>query len=178
MVHTVLEKATAFLIEYAQAYKAAGADGIVMAEPVSGLLSPILEEEFSSPYIKKIVDSVQDDNFAVIYHNCGDNVPKMLDSILTIGAAAYHFGNAVDMKSDILDKIPSDVIAMGNIDPAGILRLATPEKVREETLSILQKCAGYPNFLLSSGCDIPPMTPWSNIDAFFGASDEFYKRGE
>ena len=58
MVHTVLEKCTAFLIEYAKAYKAAGADGIMMAEPVSGLLSPALEEEFSSPYVKKIVEAV------------------------------------------------------------------------------------------------------------------------
>ena len=89
MVHTVLEKVTAFLIEYAKAYKAVGANGIVMAEPVAGLLSPTLEEEFSSPYVKKIVDAVQDENFVVIYHNCGDNVPKMMDSILTTGCAAY-----------------------------------------------------------------------------------------
>jgi uroporphyrinogen decarboxylase len=69
MVHIVLEKSTEFLVEYAKAYKSAGAAGIVMAEPVSGLLSPMLEEEFSSPYVKKIVDAVQDEGFSVIYHN-------------------------------------------------------------------------------------------------------------
>ena len=175
MVHTVLEKATAFLIEYAKAYKAAGANGRVMAEPVSGLLSPTLEEEFSSPYVKKIVDAVAEDNFAVIYHNCGDNVPKMLTSILTTGASAYHFGNAMDMEKDIIPNVPENILVMGNIDPAGTLRMGSTEKVREETLALLEKCSKYPNFLLSSGCDIPPMTPWSNIDAFFSASDEFYK---
>ena len=174
MVHTVLEKVTSFLCEYAKAYKMAGANGIVMAEPVSGLLSPMLEEEFSSPYIKQIVEAVQSEDFAVIYHNCGDNVPKMLDSILTTGAAAYHFGNAVDMERDIIAHIPSDVLVMGNIDPAGVLRLGTPEKVKEETLALLEKCSKYENFLLSSGCDIPPMTPWENIDAFFAASEEYY----
>lgn len=174
MVHTVLQKVTAFLIEYAKAYKAVGANGIVMAEPVSGLLSPSLEEEFSSPYIKRIVDAVQDDSFIVIYHNCGDNVPKMLDSILSTGAAAFHFGNAVDMEKDIIAKVPSNTVVMGNIDPAGTLRMGTPEKVREETLGLLERCSKYPNFVLSSGCDIPPMTPWTNIDAFFAASDEFY----
>ena len=101
MVHIVLDKVTQFLIEYAKAYKAAGANGIMMAEPVSGLLSPTLEQEFSSPYVKRIVDAVQEDSFIVIYHNCGDNVPKMLDSILSTGCAAYHFGNAVDMEKDI-----------------------------------------------------------------------------
>ena len=174
MVHTVLEKVTSFLCEYAKAYKAAGADGIVMAEPVAGLLSPMLEEEFSSPYVKQIVEAVQSEDFAVIYHNCGDNVPKMLDSILTTGAAAYHFGNAVDMERDIIAHVPSDVLVMGNIDPAGVLRLGTPEKVKEETLALLEKCSKYENFLLSSGCDIPPMTPWENIDAFFAASEEYY----
>ena len=81
MVHVVLGKATQFLCEYAKAYKNAGANGVVIAEPVAGLLSPNLEEEFSAPYIKQIVDSVQSDDFIVIYHNCGDNVPVMLDSI-------------------------------------------------------------------------------------------------
>ncbi len=174
MVHVVLDKATEFLIEYAKAYKSAGAAGIVMAEPVSGLLSPTLEEEFSSPYVKKIVDAVQDDSFSVIYHNCGDNVPKMLESILSTGAAAYHFGNAVDMEEDIIKKIPADVLVMGNIDPAGVLRMGTPEKVRAATLALLEKCSKYPNFLLSSGCDIPPMTPWENIKAFFAAYEEYY----
>ena len=174
MVHTVLEKVTAFLIDYAKAYKAAGANGIVMAEPVAGLLSPNLEEEFSAPYVKKIVDAVRDDTFIVIYHNCGNNVPKMLDSILSTGASAYHFGNAVDMENDIIKNVPSGIVVMGNVDPAGVLRMATPEKVREVTLSIMERCCKYENFVLSSGCDIPPMTPWENIDAFFAASSEFY----
>lgn len=176
MVHLVLDKATRFLIEYAKAYKEAGANGIVMAEPVSGLLSPSLEEEFSSPYVKKIVDAVQDDNFIVIYHNCGGNVPKMLDSILTTGAAAYHFGNAVDMEQDILKSVPSDVVVMGNIDPVGVLKMGTPESIRESVLSFMEDCTKYPNFVLSSGCDISPATPWNNIDAFFAASDEYYAK--
>jgi uroporphyrinogen decarboxylase len=177
MVHTVLEKVTSFLIGYAKAYKAAGANGIVMAEPVAGLLSPTLEEEFASPYVKKIADAVQSDEFIVIYHNCGNNVPLMLDSILTTGCAAYHFGNAVDIEKDIIDKVPSDIVIMGNIDPAGVLRMGTPDRVREETLALLNKCSKYPNFVLSSGCDIPPMTPWENIDAFFAAQNEYYENG-
>jgi uroporphyrinogen decarboxylase len=173
MVHTVLEKCTAFLIEYAKAYKAAGADGILMAEPVSGLLSPALEEEFSSPYVKRIVEAVQEDSFAVIYHNCGDNTPRMTASILSTGAAAYHFGNSIDM-ADMMTKFPPDTVVMGNVDPAGVLRQGDPDTVREATLSVMNACSAYPNFVISSGCDIPPATPWENIDAFFAAVDSFY----
>ena len=174
MVHLVLEKCTQFLTAYAKAYCDVGADGIVMAEPVAGLLSPSLEEEFSAPYVKQIVDAVQNDVFIVIYHNCGDNVPKMLSSILSTGAAAYHFGNAVDLEKDILKKVPADVLVMGNIDPVGVLRMGTPESVREATTELLERCSTYPNFVLSSGCDMPPKTPWENINAFFAAAKDFY----
>ena len=175
MVHTVLEKATAFLIEYAKAYKAAGANGIMMAEPVAGLLSPALEEEFSSPYVKQIVEAVQDDSFIVIYHNCGDNVLRMTESILSTGADAYHFGNSIDM-TDMMAKMPADVPVMGNVDPAGVLRQGNPDTVREATLAVMEKCCTYPNFVISSGCDIPPATPWENIEAFFEVVEKYYKR--
>ena len=49
MVHIVLDKAAEFLTEYCLAYKAAGANGVVVAEPVAGLLSPSLAEEFARP---------------------------------------------------------------------------------------------------------------------------------
>ena len=175
MVHLVLEKATAFLIEYSKAYKEAGANGIMMAEPVAGLLSPSLEAEFSAPYVKKIVDAVQDESFIICYHNCGDNVPLMVDSILSTGAKAYHFGNAIDMKA-MVEKFPEDVLVMGNVDPAGVLRMGSPESVKAETLRIMSDCCGHDNFVISSGCDIPPMTPWENIGAFFDAVKAFYEQ--
>ena len=173
-VHTLVDKCTQFLINYAKAFKDAGADGIMMAEPVSGLLSPMLESEFSSPYVKKIIDAVQDDGFAVIYHNCGDNTPLMTESFVSMGACAYHFGNSLDLV-DMLKKYPSDVLVMGNVDPVSVLRMGTPDTVREKTRECLEKCSSYGNFVISSGCDMPPMTPWDNIDAFFDAVKEFYE---
>lgn len=175
MVHAVMEKATAFLIEYCKAYKAVGANGVVMAEPLTGLLSPGLAEEFSHPYVKRIVETVQDDGFAVIYHNCGNNVPLMIDEIVGVGALGYHFGNAIRM-ADVLPHIPADRLIMGNVDPAGQLRNGTPASVREATLNVMEACCGSPNFVISTGCDIPPLSPWENIDAFFAAAREFYAR--
>lgn len=175
MVHATLEKATEFLLSYVKAYKAIGAHGVVIAEPAAGLLSPDFCGEFSSPYVKKIVDAVQDEEFIVIYHNCGDAVNRMVPQILETGAAAYHFGNAVSME-DMLRQMPSDVLTMGNVDPVSTIRNGTPEKVRQDTLAIMEACCKYPNFLISSGCDIPPAAPWENIDAFFAAVEEFYNR--
>lgn len=173
MVHTILEKTTSFLIEYCKAYKAAGANGVVMAEPLAGMLSPGLAEEFSHPYVKKIVEAVQDDEFAVIYHNCGDNVALMTSGIYSVGAMGYHFGNAVRL-ADMIPAAPADVLVMGNVDPAGQVCNGTPESVREETLKVLEDCHNAPNFVISTGCDVPPMSPWANINAFFAAVEEFY----
>lgn len=176
LVHTVLKKATAFLIDYIRAYQATGAGGVVVAEPLAGLLSPALMHEFAAPYMKQIVDAVQNEEFLVIYHNCGGAVPGLVDDIVSSGAAAYHFGNAVDMK-EMLEKMPSDVVVMGNIDPAGQFRSGTPESIYQATTELMERCcAEHPNFVISSGCDIPPMAKWENIDSFFRAVSDFYSK--
>lgn len=172
-VHATLEKATEFITKYTRAFKAAGANGVIIAEPLAGLLSPALCDEFSTPYVKRIGGAVKDDSFAFIYHNCGNSTVNLIDSILKIGASAYHFGNAVSMET-VLERMPSDVIIMGNIDPAGEFRNGTPESIRKATLDLLDKCGGHKNFVISSGCDIPPSSSWDNIDAFFAAAREYY----
>ena len=174
-VHIALKKTTAFLKEYALSYKAAGLDGIVMAEPLSGLLSPDLEAEFSAPFVQEIIQAVQDENFIVIYHNCGPNTPLMTESIYHNGAAAFHFGDAVDI-SEMLEKMPSDKPVCGNISPSAQFLGGTCESMYHETTALLEKCAKYKNFVLSSGCDIPPCSSWDNIDAFFKAAQDFSKK--
>ncbi len=173
MVHTTLEKATDFITAYIKAYKAVGASGVVIAEPAVGLLSASMAGEFATPYMKRIVSEVQDGSFGVIYHNCGSSTPQMIDELVSVGALGYHFGDAVDM-AEICQKMPKDVLVMGNVSPAAAFRAGTPELVREQTLAVMRACCGYPNFVISSGCDIPHASPWENIDAFFNAVDEFY----
>lgn len=170
----LLEKSVQFIIQYALAFKAAGANGVVIAEPLAGMMSPTLSKEFSCGYVKRIVDAVQDGNFIVIYHNCGNSTLYMIDSILETGAAGYHFGNAIDMK-EMLSHIPSDTVIFGNVDPAAQLRDGTPETVKQATLDVLTACAHYSNFVISTGCDIPPDAKWENIDAFFETVREFYQ---
>lgn len=173
MVHTVLEKVSEFLINYINAYKAVGANGVLMAEPLAGLLSPALEEEFSCEYVKKIVAATQTEDFLVGYHNCGNCTVQQIHSIAENGCRMLHFGNAIDM-ADMMPKVPSNIVVMGNVDPAGQFRNGTPESVKTSTIELMKKCGSYPNFVPSSGCDIPPLSPWENIQAFFDGINEFY----
>lgn len=170
-VSAALEKATEFLIRYAKGYKDAGINGLVMAEPLAGILSPALEEVFSAPYVKRIIDSVQDDNFIVIYHNCGPNITRMTKSFADNGAAAYLFGDAVDLLQ-MLELMPADKPVMGNISPSEQFLSGTPESMTEAVNMLINKCSSYKNFVLSSGCDIPPSSNLDNIRAFFKAAED------
>ncbi len=169
--HRLLEKCNRFILRYCKALKETGVNGVIMAEPAAGLMSDDDCKKFSSDYVRKIVDEVQDDYFSIILHNCG-NTGHCTKAMVSTGSAAYHFGNKCDME-EVSRDVPSDALTMGNLDPVSVFKDATPEEMREATLSLLKKMKAYPNFVLSSGCDTPPHTPMANIDTFFAALEEF-----
>lgn len=163
--HTLLAKCTDFIGKYCLALKQTGVQGVVMAEPAAGLLSNDDCRTFSSQYVKRIVERVQDEHFIVILHNCG-NTGQCTEAMVSTGAAAYHFGNKCRME-DVIREVPSTALAMGNIDPVSVFKDGSPELMRQTVFALLDKMKAYPNFVLSSGCDTPPQTPIAQIDAFF-----------
>ncbi len=170
LVKAVLGKATDYLVSYGKLLRESGADGIVMAEPLAGIVSCEMMVEFSKPYVQRLVRELQTEDCPVIYHNCGGATLSMLEEIFAQGASAYHFGNAVDME-EVLKRAPEDVLCMGNVDPAGEFAQGTPDSIRAVTKDLMKKCGSYPNFIPSSGCDIPAHAKWENIQAFFEALD-------
>ncbi len=172
-VKILLSKASEFIVNYINEFKKAGADGVIMAEPAAGLLSPSLNAEFSAPFVKEIIERVNDENFVICYHNCGDAVGDMTAEIAQYGADIYHFGNATRL-CDIIPKMPANSIVMGNVDPVLFLH-GTPEDIEKETEKIYNECSQYENFMLSSGCDIPALAKWENIDAYFTTVKKLYK---
>ena len=132
-----------------------------------------MNAEFSRPYVCDLIQAVQSDDFAVIYHNCGDNVALMAPDIYQLGAMGYHFGDAISM-TDVLPGAPADALIMGNVSPSVQFCNGTPASITEATHAVIEACCQYPNYLISSGCDIPPISPWENIEAFFAAAESFY----
>jgi len=163
-IQLLLSKCTEFLIKYCKALKATGTQGVIIAEPAAGLLSGEDCMTYSSFYVKQIVDAVQDDSFTVILHNCG-NTGQCTDAMVATGARALHFGNAIDMEQ-VLKQCPTDVVVMGNLNPVSVFKQGSVEQVKQETLELLKKTAGYKNFVISNGCDLPPFVPEANICAF------------
>ena len=167
----LLDKCTRFITSYCEELKKTGCAGVIIAEPAAGLLSNDDCMQFSSRYIKNIIGKVQDDSFMVILHNCG-NTGHCTDAMFYTGAKAYHFGNAAPMDTT-LEKSPDGVLIMGNIDPVGILKMMEPQQIEDEVMQLLEKTAGYPNFVLSTGCDAPPNIPEENIEAYYNALHKF-----
>ncbi len=175
-VHTLLEKCTQFLLGYAREFKQRGVNGIVIAEPAAGVLSPDDCTAFSSVYVRRIVEELQDDSFMVVLHNCGAK-ESLVRAMLSARAAAFHFGNVIDL-SVPLSIIPRDRLVMGNIDPVRSLKMAAPDVLRASILELLNKTKGYNNHVLSTGCDSPPGVPMENVNTFYEALAQFNEGGK
>lgn len=172
--HTLLIKSTDFIEKYCMALKQTGVQGVMMAEPAAGLLSNEDCMIFSSDYVRRIVDHLQDESFIIILHNCG-NTGHCTKAMVATGAAAFHFGNKCRM-DEIIREVPPTALAMGNIDPVSIFKDGTPELMRKTVTDLLERMKDHSNFVLSSGCDTPPQTPIANINAFFQALNDYNHR--
>ncbi len=171
-VEILLSKATDFIIRYIKAFKEAGADGVIMAEPAAGLLSPSLAKEFSMPFVKEIFNAVNSEDFIVCYHNCGDVAGDMLDMISQLDADIIHLGNAINLKK-ALETLPQDVIVMGNVNPV-LFRTGTPDIIKADVQRVHDECSAYENFMISTGCDVPAASGWENINAYFEEVNRLY----
>ena len=167
LMEAVLEKSTAFLTAYARAFKEAGADGLIMAEPAAGLLSPRGVSTHSSRYIKSISAAVSDGEFALILHNCAARLLH-LPAILETGLTTFHFGAPMDLPG-ALSKVASEIVLCGNLDPTSVFCQLGPAEVKARALDFLSKTAGHRNCVLSSGCDVPAAAPLANLDALYAA---------
>jgi uroporphyrinogen decarboxylase len=167
LVHALLEKSAAFLTRYLKAFRSSGADGIIMAEPAAGLLSPRALATFSSAYIRQIATEVDQGTFSILLHNCAAKLLH-LSAIQETGLKAFHFGAPMDIVG-ALSRVAADVVLCGNLDPAGVFVQLPPVDITAHTTELLAAAAGHRNFVISSGCDVPHNAPLASLDAFYHA---------
>ncbi len=161
LVHQVLKKVELLMEKYVSALLSTGIDGLVILEPASGMLDENDANEFSNNYIKQVVSLVKDKAKIPVLHNCG-RVLHLVESLCATGIEVLHVGSITD-PYDIYPRIPENVVLMGNLNPTQVFLQGTPEQIKEATISLHAKMAGYGRFVISSGCDIPPGTPMENL---------------
>jgi uroporphyrinogen decarboxylase len=174
MLHTLCKFTTNIIQDYAGALINAGADLICILEPTGVILGPQQFRDFSSFYVKHIIESYKYAKVETIYHVCG-NTMHLVNEMAQSGVTALSI-DSVEFGVDIervAATLPENVAVIGNISPTVTLKDGTPADVRKAVTELMRKMKPYKNFILSTGCDIPPQTPIENLKAFMEAARGF-----
>ncbi len=186
----ILEFTTEVSKGYARALVEAGADIICMLEPTAVLVSPKHFSRFSKPYVEEIAQSL---SAVTVLHICGNTTP-LIPEMITTKVNGISIDSVVDLVG-VLGQIENGMAVIGNIDPMKAMVFDPPETIREKVLSLRRRAAsqektfsalchkgfstgalgqktGHSNFILSSGCDLPPEVPLENVAAFMAAGRE------
>jgi uroporphyrinogen decarboxylase len=74
---------------------------------------------------------------------------------------------------EVAKNMKTNTIIIGNINPAGTILTGSPQQVKEEVNELLHSMDFYPNFVLSTGCDLPQEVPFENIEAFMETGRQY-----
>ncbi len=165
---------THIIQEYTRALINAGADLLCILEPTAVILGPSQFERFSAAYVRHIIENYKYAGVDTIYHICG-NTMHLIEAMSRSGVAAISLDSpqtGVDMVKAAQLAGP-DVVVMGNVNPTAVMKEGTPEQVRTACRSLLEQMREIPNFILSTGCDLPPGVPLENMLAFMQTAREF-----
>jgi uroporphyrinogen decarboxylase len=169
LVNELVTVCTKFITLYAKDYFDAGADVITVLEPMAALLSPELYETFSLLPFQQILNDV--DKGPMFLHICG-NTMHLIDGMSRSGAAGLSLDSIISL-SEARKKLPDEITLIGNIDPVQVFLQSSPDQVMAVTHALKHEMINDRNFILSSGCDLPPATPLENIAAFMQAARDF-----
>ncbi len=176
-LHELCQFTTEKIQRYIRLLITAGAQAICILEPSAVMLGPDHFCAFSANYVHHIVDSCKYTGVATIYHTCG-NTMHLVGKMAEAGIDAISLDSPVAGVNlpAVAKTLPSDVVIMGNINPTGVLLNGSPKDVKAEVNDLLKRMAPYPNFVLSTGCDLPQETPLENIHAFMQTGRQYRTR--
>lgn len=155
---------------YARLLIEAGAQVVCVLEPSAMMLGPDQFLTFSATHVRRLADECRAAGVSSIYHTCG-NTMHVFEAMAGAGVDglsldASHTG--VDLKT-VAERVPESVAVIGNICPATTMLSGSPADVQREVRALLDRMEPHPNFILSTGCDLPQETPLENIAAFMEA---------
>jgi uroporphyrinogen decarboxylase len=146
------------IIEYAKALQRSGADMICVLDPTAMMLSPLMFWEFAGKSIRNVFRHL---DTRTILHVCGDT-SHLIEKMCQTGAHGLSLDSLVNIPA-IAPRVAKDVVIIGNIDPVSVMLQGDRASVRRATHELMDAMQEYDNFLMSTGCDLPPETPLENI---------------
>ena len=163
-MHEICWFTTEVIKEYAHLLIDAGAQTICFLEPTAVILSPRYFLEFSAMYVKQLAMNFRDNGVDTIYHICGQTT-HLIEKMVKSGVSGLSLDSDVTLH-EVAKKIPESITIIGNISSTNVMMYSQPEKVKKEVRKLLDDMRPYPNYIVSTGCDLPQKTPLENIEAF------------
>jgi len=173
-LHEICGIVTKIIQDYVSLLINAGAVIICILEPSAVMLGPQQFVEFSGNYVKSLCSEYKNTDVSFIYHICG-NTNHIIKHMAQSGVDALSLDSpeaGIDL-FEIMQNVKEDMIIIGNISPIGKMLFGTRSSVETEVKNLLNKMTGFPNFILSTGCDLPQETPLENIHAFMNTGRNY-----
>ncbi|OIQ54685.1 uroporphyrinogen decarboxylase [Moorella thermoacetica] len=168
-VHRLCQLSLETSLRYAEAMMDIGCTPSITDAMSSGsVISRKAFEEFSFPYLKKLVDFIHSRGRTVTLHICG-NTNRILEGMAATGADCLSLDNAVDL-AEAKRRVGDRVRLMGNVPPAEVMLEGSPADVEAAVKRCLRAAGDNPKgFIVASGCSLPTETPFANIQAMMAA---------
>jgi uroporphyrinogen decarboxylase len=176
-LHELCDFAAQKVQEYTMQCLAAGAEVVCVLEPTAVMLGVEQFRQFSARYVQRIAECCRYSGAATVYHVCG-NTMHLTEAMVEAGVNGLSL-DSPDVGIDLAEaasRVPNDVVIIGNINPSAVLAHGTPGLVIQKVSELLDLMEPYPNFVLSSGCDLPQETPLENIEAFMQIGRAYRRR--
>lgn len=168
LMHELLRFCTRVCVVYLKALLKAGAEVILIGDPTAAVLSPDAYWEFAGAYTAEVIQSI---GRPVILHICGE-AGHLIERMCDTGAQALSLDSPVNLP-EAAERAGDGIVIVGNLNTVSVLLEGTPDSVRESTLEMLDSMRPYPNYIVSSGCDLSYKTPVENIAAMIDTVRSF-----
>jgi uroporphyrinogen decarboxylase len=172
VVHHACKVSLETCMRYAQAIIDSGLTPTI-SEPMSSctVVSPRHFQEFAAPYLKQLVQYINDKKKPVTMHICG-KTSKIWEDVVDMGIAGFSIDNVEDLRK-CKEQIGDRVKVLGHVDPSSVMYDGTTQTVREAVIQCVQQAWDSPKgYIIMSGCSLPVETPAQNIEAMMDTARE------
>ncbi|MFC1995728.1 uroporphyrinogen decarboxylase family protein, partial [Chloroflexota bacterium] len=176
LVHKLLRLSTDHILQVSQYWvDSFGTNCVTLHDMLptesNQIISPKQFEEFAFPYLKEVHEGALAIGIKrFIVHICGEqnlNLP-LLAQIPMGKSGIVSFGHEVDL-STAIQYFGDTCIIAGNINPT-VIQMGTAQQVYELSMQCIEKGKDAPRgYILTAGCDIPPLAPPYNLYAMMKA---------
>jgi len=158
----------------ADLYLSHGADVVGVVDPMTSQISPEHFEEFVTPGVNKVFDSIRASGGLSSMFVCGD-VTRNLEIMCKTTADNVSVDEQISM-SDLRKLCEAQGKSFGgNMKLTAVLLLGNEADARREAVEIMD-VSGTKGFVLAPGCDLPYHTPPENLAAVADVVHDNYQR--